>query len=782
MALDLKNVFDSMPVSVEQVFTIQGRCYYVPAYQRPYAWDKNNVQQLITNICEGLGTLRAMVDAITFIGSFIFIHDRDYKTVEPKARNELPASVFLVIDGQQRLSTVLLLVLVLHEQFTKESKVRRKLNDELSTWIDQQCNELMARLFQMLAMDNYHGEEHYRQYPRIVRAFVDQWGRTKASARYRSPLASMLSQYIQFKANPDAKEFSFDLSELNAEDAEVKRFDDNLGVIRRAVRALVKGKPGGGDDDGVLPSLEDVTESAELQARFFQTVPDPVVVNSLRKQDEPQKHEKAAQEFARLVMFTRYLLERVVVTEVRVGREEYAFDMFESLNTTGEPLTAYETFRPQVIHREGLASYDSSPSKHWMTQIEAYINSVENQRAIASNRLIVPFALFESGEKLGKQLRDQRNWLRRNYEECKGIDAQRDFVKGMADVAAFLGDCVPESRGIDASKDLTDIPFGEQRDVTLLALEVLRSTKHTITVACLSRFYAAYRDAKDNSSRVVRAREFSEAILAVVAFFALWRASRVGTDNIDQVYRRLMQSGGEAYDVGVTPFKRRGGGVPYASALREVLRGALTKQLRSPSDLKAAWVDQSAGISLYRQSQELSKLILLLAAHDAVPDSARPGFSKSGRLGCNPALNLQNWNWFGEVEHVAPRSRSLGWREDLYNEDRTIDGIGNLTLLPRSENASISNRPWNAKRLYYRVLAAESLDDADKILDAGRATGVQLTRPSEDLLNNARLHPHIRPLAALPDDVEWSAELVDQRARHLLERGWTYMAKWLDIP
>ena len=47
-------------------------------------------------------------------------------------------------------------------------------------------------------------------------------------------------------------------------------------------------------------------------------------------------------------------MNRVQVVVVSASKEEYAFDMFESLNTTGEPLTAFETFRPRVIEIEGV--------------------------------------------------------------------------------------------------------------------------------------------------------------------------------------------------------------------------------------------------------------------------------------------------------------------------------------------------------------------------------------------------------------------------------------------
>ena len=44
--MELDKVFSSMPKSVYGVISDPGVCYYMPAYQRPYSWNKENVNDL----------------------------------------------------------------------------------------------------------------------------------------------------------------------------------------------------------------------------------------------------------------------------------------------------------------------------------------------------------------------------------------------------------------------------------------------------------------------------------------------------------------------------------------------------------------------------------------------------------------------------------------------------------------------------------------------------------------------------------------------------------------
>jgi hypothetical protein len=74
-------------------------CYEIPAYQRPYSWEKENVQQLLDDIWEAY----TEQDSEYFMGSLITIEkERDRR--------------YDVVDGQQRLTTLNLILARMRDQ------------------------------------------------------------------------------------------------------------------------------------------------------------------------------------------------------------------------------------------------------------------------------------------------------------------------------------------------------------------------------------------------------------------------------------------------------------------------------------------------------------------------------------------------------------------------------------------------------------------------------------------------------------------------------------------
>lgn len=71
--------------------------YYIPAYQRPYAWTEEETETLFDDLLDFYQTEK--VDNY-FLGSIVLIKDED----KPKAD---------VIDGQQRLTTLTILIAVI---------------------------------------------------------------------------------------------------------------------------------------------------------------------------------------------------------------------------------------------------------------------------------------------------------------------------------------------------------------------------------------------------------------------------------------------------------------------------------------------------------------------------------------------------------------------------------------------------------------------------------------------------------------------------------------------
>ncbi|MCQ2765149.1 DUF262 and DUF1524 domain-containing protein [Helicobacter pylori] len=92
----------------------QEKQFVIPIYQRVYSWGKEHCKQLWDDIIKTGGN-----DQIEghFIGSIVFVHDGIYTT----NYNEL-----LIIDGQQRLTTITLLFIALRNHLSDEDELLEK--------------------------------------------------------------------------------------------------------------------------------------------------------------------------------------------------------------------------------------------------------------------------------------------------------------------------------------------------------------------------------------------------------------------------------------------------------------------------------------------------------------------------------------------------------------------------------------------------------------------------------------------------------------------------------
>ncbi|MGL2916724.1 GmrSD restriction endonuclease domain-containing protein [Helicobacter pylori] len=92
----------------------QEKQFVIPIYQRVYSWGKEHCEQLWDDIIKTGGN-----DQIEghFIGSIVFVHDGIYTT----SHNEL-----LIIDGQQRLTTITLLFIALRNHLNDEDELLEK--------------------------------------------------------------------------------------------------------------------------------------------------------------------------------------------------------------------------------------------------------------------------------------------------------------------------------------------------------------------------------------------------------------------------------------------------------------------------------------------------------------------------------------------------------------------------------------------------------------------------------------------------------------------------------
>ena len=194
---------------IEQAFVTEGKNiynffqrpgigYYIPLYQREYSWDKDNIEQLLDDIGKGVENLLETDEEIRFLGTIITIVENNPNNIQPLDRRGLPTNVRLVIDGQQRVSTIAMFACVMYQTIDE-------LIAKLPTKTDKEtCDELIEiaaawkeKLIEVFSFDLRNGEPRFK--PKIIRQSLDTWVREgNIDENYGSDIANYLAKFIQY--------------------------------------------------------------------------------------------------------------------------------------------------------------------------------------------------------------------------------------------------------------------------------------------------------------------------------------------------------------------------------------------------------------------------------------------------------------------------------------------------------------------------------------------------------------------------------------------------------
>ena len=781
--MEINEIFSAQGKSTWHILCEQDIGYYIPAYQREYSWGKDNINRLFEDTAHGLKLLLEKNDSITFIGTIITIHDTKCQTVEPIVKPDMPGKVMLIIDGQQRLVTLCLLFTVFHEQIRIESKKFEQEEDDSYLWLYNKAQELCSALEKTYQIDKVHGEKdenhNYRYYPRIIRSLDDSWSRKKKHAQYSSPVANYLFNYLNHVQTNHNSQYKHIIPEDRQNIVEKhKKLNDNIRIITKTINEIANQK----GSDHEMPDETEILNSSIFQEILFQDV----IPDGPRKELQDKSDDKRKLSYKRLfrmIVLCKFIMDRMALTVVSAKNEDYAFDMFESLNTTGEPLTAFETFKPKVIQAEGLQTYEDSESRIHMKTIDEYLDVFKNaqQKHKATSGILIPFALAETGSKLSKRLSDQRRYLKEEFDLLKeSIEKQRKFIRHLSHTTIFIENSwshdkaqFPSILGHD-SKDI---------DLELMCLDFLRASGHSITIAPIVRFYSLLRTAAPDE-RGNALSELKNAIKAITAFSVLWRASRSTTEQIDSHYRKLMESGFP--ELGIPPLARSPKSSIYQKPTAENLKSALKHILREKGGINdcESWIKKVWKQPIY-SNRAITRFICLAGTHDTVPDQDNPGLVKVAKNGKLNMLNTQQWNQENEltIEHIAPQSPQENikgeWDEKIYEDLDFLDCLGNLTLLPKVENSSIGNKSWEEKRVFYKVLSAGDEDEHNRWLKQAKAKGLEFKASTEQILSQAQYLPHVSAIGTIEGN--WTTQIIEQRSKRVAEIAWARISPWLGI-
>ncbi len=369
--------------------------FKLPEYQRPYDWDRSNVQRLLHDCLNGLkgAASESQLHHYTFLGTIILTSD---ESKEPT----FDGNSLSVVDGQQRLTTLLLLSCALFAAIRSHKDDIANVTDlRVTEWLQQEAEEQSNRLYGCTT-GRKQSLSHTTPFPRLVRA-EDKRGHLEGHSQYQSTIADFLNQFGQY-----CREQSSNFLPTTSDSA-----DHLLAMYQyigeRIEQSVYLGQTAseGQDDEFDSPVVSRDQFASKGCWNLF------VKLDGISKPTDegPQLGAKElagyvagsseSEGLTRLLLFASYLMQSVVLTVVEAPSEEVAFDIFDALNTTGEPLTALETLKPHIVRFENRHGngYSGSESENWWKVLEENVlepYDAPAQRQTETKELVTGFALY----------------------------------------------------------------------------------------------------------------------------------------------------------------------------------------------------------------------------------------------------------------------------------------------------------------------------------------------------------------------------------------------------
>ena len=733
--------------------------FRVPEYQRTYDWDKENIKRLLEDCLNGFYYLSSPNnESYTFLGTLILVSE--------KSELSFDGTSLSVVDGQQRLTTLTLLCCALIEElFLRQDEVCH-LQESTISWIKREIEFIHERLFDCVR-GQLRKRDQITGFPRIVRFSKDHRGFSPSEAEYRSVIAKFLMDFAEHYSQSDSV-FTPSQTENNAEEG---RFFQNYEYIKEQVKlGIYKG------DDVPENGHQSELEHNQINHEDFQKAGLRNLFEKLDTLPEQAEKDRAISDIAntsyssgliRIMLFSHYVLKSVILTRVETNDEDAAFDIFDSLNTTGEPLTAIETFKPRVMSFERNTentSYSGSESARQFERLEANLNDIyleTDKRQKETKELIVTFALYLEGRKLPLNLTSQRIYLRSKFEEAANSNFKRRIVRLLADIAEFRQ--TYWSR--DSIRTLDSIHPNDTSDWLKLCCTFISDMKTSLSIPIMARYWAQYQEDKIEDT-------FTDAVKALTAFLVLRRSVTGNTGRIDSDFRKMM----ERLCIGLDDSNS----ILSLDELKETLKGYLATS-RIGIKNKETWVSQVCEVPLANHSQPLCRFLLFAASDNARTDQENPGLLTRENVIRSDELAFLNYSkWqddkYATVEHVAPVSNSGGWDEEIYKRSHTCHTIGNIILLPQKENSSVGNAPWDKKMFFYRALIAETEPERNKQFEQAKKDGLTFKKQTQNLLNKQGRLDMLDPIAEVN---QWTESIIQKRSKNILELAWDVIAPWL---
>ena len=756
--------FKSMICSVEKIFDDSVANLFglvIPDYQRDYTWEEPEIKRLVSDILASIA-VRSKKPSGNFFGATVWC--KRLRTIE----TEFNIPSYDIVDGQQRITSCLLLTicvcLKIHENYAELVK-NVVLAPKLKTWLEDE-NDYVERQ----ALDMVVGElrKSAQPFPMLIHE-EDIRGKSVGASEYNSPLALI---QLAFEKAVDAKEtkINFDDIKVNEKYENVfERLKTNISYFNKCLDELT--------DEKFFNSLSiEFTDKSLLGAKNLKdlllggNIPQSEYDKALADEDLFEKQ-------IRLLQFCGHFFKASCFSLIITDDEDAAFSIFDSLNTTGVPLTAIETLKPYIMreYKNEREKFDGSVAEKNLEIVDGIVrapsNNMEKQSKISKELTIHSALLLDKNTTLNNDLNAQRIALREIQRECSDAKQKHLTSEVLKNVAEYRQDFtfIENIRNFQNGK----LNQNETSEVKLIN-SFLANTGTKLYRPILTRFYY------DKTGIV----QYHKICKALAAFYVLRRATSNDTDRIDDIFRSCMK--------GTETFQglNLNCNAPIALTNKDFidfknhLKGLLsTNQLDFNIHSKKKWVDHVKEMTHFKGAKFLLRF-MLFAAHDGAKidkadntllqrDDASPDSSTE-------FLNFSTWDdgIYETLEHIAPQNeKSSGWK-GVYDDPKIKDMIGNFILLPKGQNSALQDVGWDIKKLFLQTLLCDSESDRKNLVSTGKVNGIKLPPSIEKrLLSGELVKSHM--LIGLDNVSNWDADYIKKRSERLVSLAWDKMILWL---
>ena len=381
--------------------------------------------------------------------------------------------------------------------------------------------------------------------------------------------------------------------------------------------------------------------------------------------------------------FSEYLLIKCNYVHVVADDQNTAFAMFEPLNSTSEPLTAFEVYRSKVTRM-----INPPPKFENVEGLLDYSHAQRDEVTTKSNNLVFSMAQAFDGQ------RPKRNFNRlKVYLDTKIDQSFVDYIESAADFYSRIWYELPEKTP-PAIRDISDLQD---------AIRFLKASAHDAPVPLLIRYYIEKPEWMPTIAKII------------VAFFALWRVG-FETSSLPGVYRDLLNPRNP------NCINIMSGNIKTPAELAAYFRGVLQDKWGRPQEREQyldLWLRYQTQLS-YENQKTICRFFIL----QHMKETLRVNF-----------IPDDPWTKVDDIEHIASQNGALS--SDLVNI------IGNLTILPSSINRSMQNAPWDDKREIFGLLSSPNPSSQTTYKD-GRPMPPQVV---DYINSNAKSLSHLRDLS-----------------------------------